>query len=571
MHAVPDVDYPLDGPGCVQETAPPLSPAMMLDPSQGSKSSSTEDSGVDIPPVKGIPRFFFPSKHALSDERRQELRTQVKQLFISSDTGDERCLALSDLVCVSAAIGLPRYLTLALFRRAREATPVRIGDDTGASPHQSVRWIEVDRVLSAIDAYTTADITQVGFNLLKGQEQTVLLPADLEVVARDVIENHPAFEFLATSPNFQDRYIDTVVARIFYIKPRGMNGQMTLAEFRLMNIIEILNKVNLAKTSVSPLMPSLFSYKDFYVVYCKFWELDRDRDMLLAQEDLESYGCDALSPKVIERILDGYAMPQLALHTGKMTYKEFIPFIMSVEDKTTNAALEYWFRCLDLDGDGVLSLLELETFWNFQSPRLNDRFKTDDFFSVIIDLVKPQSRYQIHLRDLKRNRPAARLFLDLLIDTQKHLENLRRLVDLGFRIYDRVYMDDEDDDTTARSLQALGDPDSKGRVPLEGWEKYATRTYRELASIEIDSQRRRQQLMLRRDQRCVDIDVIAIDSIAVEVSRSAVVTGAGFASNDSQLSNRSRQRSASKGNGSLAGGNGAGGNRARKNGRRRGF
>lgn len=29
-----------------------------------------------------------------------------------------------------------------------------------------------------------------------------------------------------------------------------------------------------------------FSYEHFYVIYCKFWELDRDHDLLIDKTDL---------------------------------------------------------------------------------------------------------------------------------------------------------------------------------------------------------------------------------------------------------------------------------------------
>jgi serine/threonine-protein phosphatase 2A regulatory subunit B'' len=71
----------------------------------------------------------------------------------------------------------------------------------------------------------------------------------------------------------------------------------------------------------------------------------------------------------------------------KMTYDEFVWFILAEEvrlscslqtalfllcpgaysqDKSHPTAIEYWFRVLDMDGDGVLSMHELQTFYNEQ-------------------------------------------------------------------------------------------------------------------------------------------------------------------------------------------------------------
>ena len=39
-----------------------------------------------------------------------------------------------------------------------------------------------------------------------------------------------------------------------------------------------------------------------------------------------------------------------------MTYSEFVWFILSEEDKSTLTAAEFWFRVMDRDGDGIITL-----------------------------------------------------------------------------------------------------------------------------------------------------------------------------------------------------------------------
>ena len=38
---------------------------------------------------------------------------------------------------------------------------------------------------------------------------------------------------------------------------------------------------------------------------------------------------------------------------------DFVWFILAVEDKTTVQSIEYWFRILDLDGNGIVTGYEL--------------------------------------------------------------------------------------------------------------------------------------------------------------------------------------------------------------------
>lgn len=47
-----------------------------------------------------------------------------------------------------------------------------------------------------------------------------------------------------------------------------------------------------------------FSYEHFYVIYCKFWELDQDHDFQLDKTDLAHYSNCALSYVIVDRIFE---------------------------------------------------------------------------------------------------------------------------------------------------------------------------------------------------------------------------------------------------------------------------
>lgn len=50
--------------------------------------------------------------------------------------------------------------------------------------------------------------------------------------------------------------------------------------------------------------PPTQSYEHFYVVYCKFWELDGDHDFGLDRVDLARYNNCALTYQIVERIFE---------------------------------------------------------------------------------------------------------------------------------------------------------------------------------------------------------------------------------------------------------------------------
>jgi serine/threonine-protein phosphatase 2A regulatory subunit B'' len=49
-----------------------------------------------------------------------------------------------------------------------------------------------------------------------------------------------------------------------------------------------------------------------------------------------------------------------------------IGFCLSEEDKTTETAIEYWFRCLDLHSDGNISEYEMKYFYEEQLSRMEN-------------------------------------------------------------------------------------------------------------------------------------------------------------------------------------------------------
>ena len=72
----------------------------------------------------------------------------------------------------------------------------------------------------------------------------------------------------------------------------------------------------------------------------------------------------------------------------KMSYSDFVWFLISEEDKQSATSIEYWFRIMDLDGDGALSMYELQHFWDEQLQRMVQQdfadllpFEVSSFFS----------------------------------------------------------------------------------------------------------------------------------------------------------------------------------------------
>ena len=95
---------------------------------------------------------------------------------------------------------------------------------------------------------------------------------------------HPGLAFLESTPEFQEKYARTVIARIFYVLDPTARRCIDARQLRRSNLLDAFHTVDIEEDI--NMVNDYFSYEHFYVLYCKFWELDTDHDFLLSRPDL---------------------------------------------------------------------------------------------------------------------------------------------------------------------------------------------------------------------------------------------------------------------------------------------
>ncbi|KAI7906199.1 uncharacterized protein BX663DRAFT_549296 [Cokeromyces recurvatus] len=370
-----------------------------------------------------IPPFYF-SKARINDEKRTaeniELMNKVSCIF-----GNKEFLTEYEFQAVTEACNLPRYMNLAFFRAI----------DALYSQNEQVTFEHFKKSWSIFTREIDKnDIDTLIYYILKKPENDFIVSNDFLPILEDIILNHPALQFLENNIAFQERYIETVICRIFY-DAHCPSGNLTLKKFLKSKFSTIIR--SLTPTVDLYTVHNIFSYKQFYVLYCKLWSLDTDHDLIITETDLCNYNMGALARLAIERIMKvGHIMaftdPLNAdintepVDTTCLTYFDFIWFLLSEVDKSTAVAIEYWFRCLDIDGDGIISGFELSQFWKDQdikyvqhyyaSTASEGRIKFEDIMRQMNDLILPDIPGQFTLKDLKKNGYLAERFFDTFIN-----------------------------------------------------------------------------------------------------------------------------------------------------------
>jgi serine/threonine-protein phosphatase 2A regulatory subunit B'' len=207
------------------------------------------------------------------------------------------------------------------------------------------------------------------------------------------------------------------------LSTRARQSKLTLADLARSNLVRVLHYVD-QEPDINKVM-DYFSYEHFYVLYCKFWELDADHDFLLDREDVVKLCNYALTYRIVDRIFAGACRP---LHSGvpdRVGYQDFIWLLLSEEDKTSETAIRYWFRGIDLDGDGYITPHEMEFFYKEQLHRMDclaqEVVQFEDILCQMTDMVKPEREGFISMMDLKRCRQAG-VFFNVLFNLTKFIQ-----------------------------------------------------------------------------------------------------------------------------------------------------
>lgn len=222
---------------------------------------------------------------------------------------------------------------------------------------------------------------------------------DWEPLIKFVVATHPGLAFLEQHVEFQQKYALTVATRIFYRVNLSRTGSISRRELAKANpcVVDALFRLESTDDVNSEL--AYFSYEHFYVLYCQFWELDSDKDGKLQRTDLLKYGGHRLSRAIVDRVFEAAPRPSgvcgAALKNQAMTYGDFIYFMLSEEDKATEASLRYWFACVDVDGDDIIDSRDAKHFYDVQAHRMeclgHEVVPLDDVLCQMADLLDAKS------------------------------------------------------------------------------------------------------------------------------------------------------------------------------------
>jgi serine/threonine-protein phosphatase 2A regulatory subunit B'' len=256
--------------------------------------------------------------------------------------------------------------------------------------------IDVNSFFHSIVRKSNLFQTRIHISLYDEVGNGYLREKDLEDYIKDIISSFKHLENMEDS--FSGYYTMTAARKFFFFLDPKRTGRIYIKDMLTSPILAELYELRNEKSSPEELNNNWFSMHSAYGLYEKYLKLDSDNNGLLKREELAKYSW-GITSIVIDRVFEEY-------HTfnGEIDYKGFLDFVLAVDNKKTNQAIQYFWRALDVYHKGAIDTFVINMFFRSIIDKLQEKGKSDfhveDIKDEMFDMAKPKLSNVITLQDI---------------------------------------------------------------------------------------------------------------------------------------------------------------------------
>lgn len=205
--------------------------------------------------------------------------------------------------------------------------------------------------------------TRIQISLYDAAGYGYLREKDLENYIFELMPSFPQLENLQEP--FYPFYVITAVRKfIFYLDPKR-TGKIMIKDMLTSPILAELYELRSQNMAVEDAMNNWFSVQSSLRVYDTYLRLDQDRNGMLKKKELARYS-PGLTNIFIDRVFEEYQT-----YEGEMDYKNFLDFVLAMENKKSPQSLQYFWRILDVYHKGAIDTFVINMFFRAVIDKLS--------------------------------------------------------------------------------------------------------------------------------------------------------------------------------------------------------
>lgn len=216
--------------------------------------------------------------------------------------------------------------------------------------------------------------------------------------------------------SFRKYYQKTVISMFFFFLDYKRFGRVRISDIIVSGFLENIFHQNLDDNAGSH-YDNWFSPEKTQELLSLFHTLDENNKGFLTKENFSKISDGAYTTAFIDRLFEVHVTQK----GQEMSYDEFIIFQIAQEHLAHPASINYFFKIIDLNSDGYLTLLELSFFYKYlKSAYCNYLANADvmpefhDFSDLMFDMVNPVDSKRITLQDLVQCKQGHEFILNLI-------------------------------------------------------------------------------------------------------------------------------------------------------------
>ena len=239
-----------------------------------------------------------------------------------------------------------------------------------------------------------------------------LVDKDLENYIKKVIVNFPFYSEI--NEEIKEYYLLVAQRKFFFFLDPKRTGKIYINDIVTSNILtEFLELERI--TSKKEMEYNWFSLINFFKIYRKYVELDKDKNGMLSKKELIKYS-PGLTSIFIDRIFEEYQR-----YDNAIDFKQFIDFVLAMENRKDPASIQYIWRTLDVYHNNKIDTFIINMFYRGVIKKLVNRdkgeYRIDDIKDEIWDMIVPKNPNYITLQDVLKS-SYSDIVLSLLIDAK---------------------------------------------------------------------------------------------------------------------------------------------------------